>query len=72
MLNSSLERAFTILAANVSTNYAASMFGCYTTFDNLPYSSEVWNELEKEPVSISKAALMEEEFKAAWTAPPEQ
>lgn len=56
----------------VRSNYMASMFGCYTTFDNLPDSSEVWNELEKEQGYIGKAALMEEEFKAAWTVPPEQ
>ena len=43
-------------------NYMASMFGCYTTFDNLPDSSEVWNELEKELGSIGKAALTEEDI----------
>lgn len=68
----SLERAFPILSANARSNYMASMFGCYTTFDNLPDSSRVWNELEKEPVSIGKAALKEEELKAAWTAPSAQ
>ena len=56
----------------VRSNYMASMSGCYTTFDNLPDSSEVWNELEKEPGSIGKAALMKQDFKAAWITPPEQ
>ena len=45
------------------SNYIASMFSCYPTFDNLPDSSEVWNELEKELVFIGKAA---------WTVPLEQ
>jgi len=48
------------------------MFDCYPTFNNLPDSSEVWNELEKDLVFIGKATLMKEEFKAAWITPPEQ
>jgi hypothetical protein len=52
------------------SNYITLMFGCYTTFDNLPDSSKVLNELAKEPRSIGKVALLEEESKVTCTMLP--